>query len=632
MGRRVLLALLSAAVLVGLMAQPGAAVNVPQAVVVSSNPADWTPHVLDGKVAAIVQVGNKIVAGGQFTQVASAAAPTTAIARSNIFAFDATTGAIDTAFAPVLDAQVESLAVAPDGLHVFAGGSFTTINGVAQKSLVKLRLSDGARITAFKGRTSARVKDMAVSGGRLYIGGTFKTVNGVARSALAAVDPVTGALSNDVNLAITGPRNGTVNIDKFDISPDGTKLIAIGNWTYVAGLQRDQIVMLNLTTSPVSVTDWATTRYQQQCAKVFDTYMRDIDISPDGGYFVVATTGAYRAGSLCDAAARWETGATGSGQQPTWVDYTGGDTLYSVAITGTAVYVGGHQRWMNNSFVADRAGPGAVAREGIAALDPVNGLPLSWNPGRDRGVGVFALVATAQGLWIGSDTERIGRYEHHARIAFMPLAGGTAVPEPRVGTLPGDLFRIGLDGAMTRSPFDGTAAGAPSTVATGIDWSTVRGAFAVGGRLYAGHADGTMTARSFDGTAAGPATPIALNGLTSTQFPVSRVTGMFFWNGRLYYTLNGGDPRLYYRWFTPQSGILGADTFVASGAGDGRNWSAVAGMTVASGRLLYATTSGTLSAVDFPSGLPTGTPTAVSGPAVDGRSWQSRALFVLNPA
>src|SRR5919107_728927 len=107
MGRRVLLALLSAAVLVGLVAQPGAAVNVPQATVVSSNPADWTPHVLDGKVAAIVQVGNKIAAGVQFTQVASAAAPTTPIARSNIFAFGATPGAIGPAFATVLDDQVE---------------------------------------------------------------------------------------------------------------------------------------------------------------------------------------------------------------------------------------------------------------------------------------------------------------------------------------------------------------------------------------------------------------------------------------------------------------------------------------------------------------------------------------------
>jgi hypothetical protein len=114
MSRRVLLMLLSAAVLVGLIAQPGAAVNVPQAAVVSANPANWTPHVLDGKVDAVVQIGNKMAAGGLFAKV-------------------------------------------------------------------------------------------AVSGGRLYIGGTFKTANGVARTALAAVDPVTGALSGDVNLAFTGP-------------------------------------------------------------------------------------------------------------------------------------------------------------------------------------------------------------------------------------------------------------------------------------------------------------------------------------------------------------------------------------------------------------------------------------------
>jgi hypothetical protein len=140
---------------------------------------------------------------------------------------------------------------------------------------------------------------------------------------------------------------------------------------------------------------------------------------------------------------------------------------------------------------------------------------------------MFALVATAQGLWIGSVTERIGRYEHHGRIAFMPLAGGTEVPESRVGTLPGDLFRLGVDGTLTRGPFTGTTTGPSSTAATGINWSTVRGAFAVNGRRYTGHADGTMTVRSFDGTTAGPATPLALNGLTSTQFPVSRITGMF---------------------------------------------------------------------------------------------------------
>jgi hypothetical protein len=133
MCRRAPLALPSAAVLVGLLAQPGAAVNVPQAAVVSANPADWTPHVLDGKVDAIVQVGDTMVAGGLFTRVANAATPATAIPRSNIFAFDATTGVVDTAFASVLDGEVESLAMAPDGLHVFAGPASPRSTGSSRR-------------------------------------------------------------------------------------------------------------------------------------------------------------------------------------------------------------------------------------------------------------------------------------------------------------------------------------------------------------------------------------------------------------------------------------------------------------------------------------------------------------------
>ena len=53
-------------------------------------------------------------------------------------------------------------------------------------------------------------------------------------------------------------------------------------------------------------------------------------------------------------------------------------------------------------------------------------------------------------------------------------------------------------------------------------------------------------------------------------------------------------------------------------------------MTMASGRLVYAATTGTPSAVDCSAGVPTGSATVISGPAVDGQSWQSRARFVLN--
>lgn len=75
----------------------------------------------------------------------------------------------------------------------------------------------------------------------------------------------------------------------------------------------------------------------------------EVGFSPDGRYFVVVTTGGYSSeGALCDSASRWESAQRGSGLQPTWVDRTGGDTLTDVAITDAVVYVGGHQRWMNN--------------------------------------------------------------------------------------------------------------------------------------------------------------------------------------------------------------------------------------------------------------------------------------------
>ena len=123
----------------------------------------------------------------------------------------------------------------------------------------------------------------------------------------------------------------------------------------------------------------------------FETYLRGVDFSPAGDYFVVVSTG--RASSptrLCDTAARFETAGTGR-RTPTWVNHTGGDSLYAVSVTGSAVYVGGHQRWMNNPHGNETAGPGAVARPGIGAIDPRTGKALAWNPTRTRGMGVRAL-------------------------------------------------------------------------------------------------------------------------------------------------------------------------------------------------------------------------------------------------
>jgi hypothetical protein len=91
-----------------------------------------------------------------------------------------------------------------------------------------------------------------------------------------------------------------------------------------------------------------------------------------------------------------------------------------VLVTGAAVYVQGHQRWLDNPYGRDYAGPGAVSRPGIGAIDPVQGKALPWNPGKTRGVGGKDMLATSAGLWVGSDGAQFAG-ETRSRIAFCPL-------------------------------------------------------------------------------------------------------------------------------------------------------------------------------------------------------------------
>jgi hypothetical protein len=612
-----------AAALVG----PGAGA-IPSGTVVSENPADWTPHVLGGRVAAIVQVGNRMVVGGNFTRVRDPGRGE--LSRRNLFAFDATTGAIDRGFAPDPDGKVEALAT--DGTSVFAGGLFNRIGGGPAAKLAKLDPRSGRQVPGFRAGTNAAVRDLALKGGRLFLSGEFMSLNGAGRSGLGAVDPATGALSGDVNVRFSDPRGPHLFVNKIAVSPDGSRLVALGSFTRVDGQERHQLAVLDVGSRPARVANWQTDVYAINCEPSYPSYMRDVDISPDGSWFAVVTTGARAKPTYCDTAIRFELGASGLHLRPTWVAYTGGDSLISVAATDAAVYIGGHPRWMNNYFNNDTGltatpGPGAVPRPGIAALDTENGLPLSWNPGREpRGVGVFAFLATPAGLWVGSDTDNIGR-EHHPRLAFLPAAGGKRIPPAFPGSLPGVLYALapGSSRDLVGQSFDGQSAGAPDDAGGGVDWSRARGAFMLSGKLYSGWDDGHLEVRTLQGNAFGPPRTVDLHGLNSSHFPVAGVTGMFFDRGRLYYTLAGRN-RLYYRHFSPESEVVGAQTFEADKA-VGVNWGDVRGLTLASGRLYYGRSDGSFHRIEFRGGRPVpGTGSAVG---TGGRSWRSQGLFVL---
>ena len=429
------IALLAAGVLVGGMATPaGAQIAHPR--VVSANPADWTPKlqnlVTNTATHAFAQIGSTMYAGGQFTSV-------NGVARTNIVAFNATTGTL-TSFRPNVNGAVWGLAAAPDG-KLFIGGYFTSVNGVPRRGVAKLDPVTGAVDPTFVSPLSGNVSDLKYACGRLFVGGWFSR-------KLLALNPTTGADTGYLNLGISGSVTSSstaTHVYRFAVSPTCTRLAAIGNFTTVSGQTRSRAFMVALGTTSGSLDAWYYQPLTRMCAaSSLPVYLKGVDFSPDGSYFAIASTGFVpQSGdlfvTLCDATARFET-AIANPARPTWINYTGGDSLHSVAITGVAVYVGGHQRWLDNPNGRDSAGPGAVSRPGIGALNPATGKSLTWNPTRTRGVGAKALFVTGAGLWVGSDTEYGGALgcsnpqgpnsddcagqprEMHPGIGFLPLS------------------------------------------------------------------------------------------------------------------------------------------------------------------------------------------------------------------
>ncbi len=599
---------------------------------VAAAPRAGTPHVLDGRVLSVAQVGTQIVLGGTFTQARNDGS-TTVLTRRGLLAFDAATGQISPSFDPAPDRAVNAVIPAGDGETVFVGGAFTSVAGQARSRVARLRVSDGALVGAFNaGTISGAVHDLRLAGSRLWLAGAFAQVRGNAQRGLATVSAATGAFDPFMRLTVSGVHNGgTTTVKKIDVSRDGSRLVGVGNFRDLAGSRSEQLLMLSLTGATAQPAPFRTSFYQASCASAFDSYVRDVDLSPDGSFFVVSTTGAYRgATSPCDTTARFETSA-GAGAQPSWRDSTGGDTTYGVEIGDGVVYTGGHARWQNNPHAADEPGPGAVPRLGIAALDPVNGLPYTWNPTRSRGVGVFDFLLTGQGLWVGSDTDRLGGLLR-SRIGLLPSPGLTIAPlnTPR---LPATVYRAGTTG-LTQVPATTTGFGSSTSAPTGgRSWGALRGAFMLGSTLYTGWSDGTFTKQSFNGSAFGSATPVdthdRVTPLTEWQSDLRAATSMFYDRGRIYFT-RAGSSSLFYRYFSPQSDVVGAYRFTTTGP-SGLSLAGVRGAFLANdsvywadglGRLVrYAWQTGTVA------GSPTGSPTVVSGPGVDALRWDSGALF-----
>ncbi len=432
------------ALLVGAAAPATAVVGGP----VSTRPVTWTPHFPTStaqieQVRQLAECGATMYAVGTFTTIQRSGASFT---RNNAFSFSATTGVVSS-WNPSVNGTVNSIALSANCATAYLGGVFTSVHGTAAKNLASVSTATGAVNTGFGHNANGQVETLRMSGSHLLVGGFFTGVNGSTKRYMVSLQPTTGVDDGYVNLNISGNYVYTDDLGRtahanpsrvynLERSPDGTRLLVMGDFTSVAGQGRRQIFMLDLGATSATLDPWYSAEFNANCGIAQPYYVQAAAWSPNGASVYIGTTGnrpangtgststGPRAG-LCDAASAFPS-TKSSTLRHTWVNYTGCDSLFAVAADTNDVYVGGHERWANNPAGCGVAGPGAVARPGVGALAPSTGSATAWNPTRARGLGADDMLLTSNpaGLWIASDnylnSDQCGGVSGLAGICFLP--------------------------------------------------------------------------------------------------------------------------------------------------------------------------------------------------------------------
>jgi hypothetical protein len=336
--------------------------------------------------------GTQIFAGGEFSSV-------NGVARLNVAALDGN-GVLDQNFVANTDGEVD--AFASDAGQLYIGGIFTHVNGVSEVRLARLNAATGAVDTSFRASPSAAVNSLALSSNRLFVGGAFVSISGVARNNLASVNTAAG-LVEDWN----------PNVDDYvatlGLSPDQATVYIAGNFTRVGSLNRSKAAAVDVTTGVA--TSWK---------PVPQAMVVQLAVAADGSKVFLAERGSSKDGNRLQA---YSTAGTGP---LVWEHRADGD-FQAVAVSSALVYAGGHFTTVEGQ-----------AHVHLVAFDPANGTIQAWAPyvAGGFGHGVFDIEVSASAVTVGGDFERSGDATVTVVAQGVVRFGNAGDPPPTTTTLP----------------------------------------------------------------------------------------------------------------------------------------------------------------------------------------------------
>ncbi|HVG65192.1 MAG TPA: PKD domain-containing protein [Actinomycetota bacterium] len=470
-------AIVLATLALGLVAAPpaGAAQPAPgHTGLVPSTPRTNTPRISTGEIWDIEVVGQRAFIAGTFSSLQNTTGNTAVVNQRFLASYNYQTGLIDTAFRPTFGGGgVNAVEASPDGTKLYVAGSFNTVNGVTKRKIASISLTTGAPVAGFTANAGAQATALAATNSTLYVGGNFQTVNGTARVGLVALNGATGAVVPGFVNNMSGGIgvNGALTVQQLKLTHDDTKLLVVHTGRKIANQDRYGVGLISTQTN--QLLPWRTRLWDdnlQFVGGIQRVYAGDI--APNDQYFVVGSGSGGDRPPINDTAVAFPV-AGNDNVQPLWVSRHF-DSVYSVAITERAVYVGGHFGFQESPTAPDPwpglddvgygtgqglagygLGDAVVRRDHIGALNPADGKALEWSPGSNSFEGNKAMEATTRGLFVGGDgmyqggknTGRVAFYDFNSNPAPSPI--DTTVVNPIEGRVVASGVQFVIDGQAT---------------------------------------------------------------------------------------------------------------------------------------------------------------------------------------
>ena len=327
-----------------------------------------------------VIVGNTVYVTGEFSKARPAGSPVgqNESTRSNLLAYNLTTGTLLTTWAPSINAKGRSIVASADGQTIYVGGNFTTANGVTRNRVAAFNATTGALVTGFNPNSAYRVDDLALSGNTMYIVGQFSAMGNQSRNRLAAVNATTGAV-------LPWAPGADQEVATVVVAP-GNRVIVGGHFTQLNGVDAKGMGSLDGTTGAVlpwsinqTLQDWGTdagiTSLKTDGTSVFGTGYTFLVNGVQSGNFE-GTFSADLNGNL-----QWVTGCRGDHYD---VDIEG-PVVYDISHTHDCSSSGGNPQtnpWTFQHATAWTTAPAANGATNVGGVFP--GLPrpqiLHWSP------------------------------------------------------------------------------------------------------------------------------------------------------------------------------------------------------------------------------------------------------------